>query len=84
MEKDPFFVEITKFISERLSVPEEKVTPEASFINDLGADSLDLVELQMSLEEKYSISIPEEEGNKFSTVQDVIDFMKKINPPVKP
>ena len=83
METDPLFVEVAKFIAEELSVPQEKVTPEASFINDLGADSLDLVELQMSLEEKYKMSIPEDVGNKFTKVQDVIDFIKKINPSAK-
>lgn len=80
MEKDPFFVEVAKFISKEFSVPEEKITPEASFINDLEADSLDLVELQMALEDKYKISIPDEEGKKFLTVQDVVNFLKKVRP----
>ena len=81
MESYPDFSEVARIISEKLDVPAEQVTLQASFINDLGADSLDLIELQMTLEETYPISISDEQGGKFTIVQDVIDFLKKQNPP---
>lgn len=69
--------EVRKIICEQLDVPEADVVPEASFVDDLGADSLDLVELIMAVEEKFDISIPDEEAEKIETVQDTIDYIKK-------
>ena len=66
---------LRKIIAEQLSVGEEEVTPEASFIEDLNADSLDLVELIMSLEEEFNVKISDEEAEKIRTVQDAIDYL---------
>lgn len=65
-------------IVEQLSVDKDKVVPGASFVDDLGADSLDLVELIMAMEEEFDVEIPDEEAEKISTVQDAIDFVKKL------
>ena len=67
---------IKQIIAEQLGVDEEDVTPEASFVDDLGADSLDLVELIMAMEEEFDIKIEDEEAEKIKTVQDVISFIK--------
>ena len=66
---------IKRIIAEQLGVDEEDVKPEASFVNDLGADSLDLVELIMAMEEEFDIKIEDEEAEKIKTVQDVVDFI---------
>jgi acyl carrier protein len=68
---------IKNIIVEQLSVAPEEVTPEASFIEDLGADSLDIVELIMALEEEYDIEIPDEDAEKIQTVQDVTNYIEK-------
>jgi len=65
-------------IVEQLSVDKEKVVAGASFVDDLGADSLDLVELIMAMEEEFDVEIPDEEAEKIATVQDAIDFVSKI------
>lgn len=65
-------------IVEQLSVDKDKVAPGASFVDDLGADSLDLVELIMAMEEEFDVEIPDEEAEKITTVQDAIDFVKKL------
>jgi len=67
---------ITKIISEQLDVPAGDVVPEASFVDDLGADSLDQVELIMAMEEEFDVSIPDEDAEKITTVQDAIDYVK--------
>ncbi|HTG00712.1 MAG TPA: acyl carrier protein [Nitrospirota bacterium] len=67
---------VKKIISEQLGVPEADVKPEASFVNDLGADSLDTVELVMALEEEFGIEIPDEDAEKIATVQNAIDYIK--------
>lgn len=67
---------VKHIIAEQLSVEESQVKPEASFINDLGADSLDTVELIMALEEEFGIEISDEEAEKIQTVQAAIDFIK--------
>ncbi len=64
-------------IVEQLSVDKEKVVAEASFVDDLGADSLDLVELIMAMEEGFDLEIPDEDAEGISTVQDAIDYVKK-------
>jgi acyl carrier protein len=67
---------IKGIIVEQLGVSMEEVNPEASFIEDLGADSLDIVELIMALEEEYEIEIPDEDAEKIQTVQDVINYVQ--------
>ena len=67
---------VKKIISEQLGVPEGDVNPEASFVNDLGADSLDTVELVMALEEEFGVEIPDEDAEKIITVQNAIDYIK--------
>jgi acyl carrier protein len=67
---------VKKIISEQLGVPEVDVKPEASFVNDLGADSLDTVELVMALEEEFGVEIPDEDAEKIATVQNAIDYIK--------
>ena len=66
---------VKKIIVEQLGVKEEDVKPEASFVEDLGADSLDTVELVMALEEEFDIEIPDEEAEKITTVQSAIDYV---------
>lgn len=67
---------VISVIAEQLSVDESQVKPEAHFIDDLGADSLDLVELVMSLEKEFDCEIPDEEAEKITTVQSAIDYVK--------
>ena len=68
---------IREIIVEQLGVALEEVTPEASFIEDLGADSLDIVELIMALEEEYDIEIPDEDAEKIQTVKDVTAYVEE-------
>lgn len=68
---------VKKIVVEHLGVEESKVTPEASFIDDLGADSLDTVELVMAFEEAFSVEIPEDAAEKIATVKDAIDYIEK-------
>ena len=67
---------VKKIIVEQLGVKVEDVKPEASFVEDLGADSLDTVELVMALEEEFDIEIPDEEAEKITTVQSAIDYVQ--------
>ena len=66
---------VKRIVCEQLGVGEEEVTTGASFIDDLGADSLDTVELVMAFEEEFEIEIPDEEAEKISTVQEAIDYI---------
>jgi acyl carrier protein len=66
---------LKKIIADQLSVSEDDVVPEASFIDDLNADSLDLVELIMSLEEEFGVKISDEDAAKIQTVQDAMDYL---------
>lgn len=68
---------LKKIIAEQLSVDEEEVVPEASFIEDLNADSLDLVELIMTLEEEFNVKISDEDAESIRTVQDAIDYLQE-------
>ena len=66
---------VKKIVVEQLGVAEDQVTPEASFVDDLGADSLDTVELVMALEEEFDAEIPDDEAEKITTVKQAIDFI---------
>ncbi|MFY0664005.1 MAG: acyl carrier protein [Natronospirillum sp.] len=66
---------VKKIVCEQLGAKEEDVTPQASFVDDLGADSLDTVELVMALEEEFETEIPDEEAEKLASVQDAIDYI---------
>jgi acyl carrier protein len=68
---------VKKIIVEQLGVKDEEVTNEASFVDDLGADSLDTVELVMALEEEFKTEIPDEDAEKITTVQQAIDYVSK-------
>ncbi len=70
------FERVKSVIVDQLSVDAEEVTPEASFVDDLGADSLDVVELIMGLETEFDIEIPDEDAEKISTVGDAVDYIK--------
>ena len=67
---------VLKIIEEQLGVDAERVKPESSFIDDLGADSLDIVELVMAMEEEFDIEIPDEDAEKLRTVQDVTKYLE--------
>ena len=66
---------VKEIVCEQLGVSDDEVTPDASFIEDLGADSLDIVELVMALEEEYEMEISDEDAEKIKTVQDVITYI---------
>lgn len=67
---------IVKIIEEQLGVETDRIKPEASFIDDLGADSLDIVELVMAMEEEFELEIPDEDAEKLKTVQDVTNYLQ--------
>jgi acyl carrier protein len=73
----PVEQKVKEIIVEQLGVEEGQVTPEASFINDLGADSLDTVELVMAFEEAFDIEIPDEAAEKIAKVKDAIEYIEK-------
>ncbi|HEX3246209.1 MAG TPA: acyl carrier protein [Chloroflexota bacterium] len=68
---------LRKIIAEQLSVNEDEVTTDASFIDDLNADSLDLVELIMSLEEEFNVKIPDDDAEKIRTVRDAMEYLNE-------
>lgn len=68
---------VKQIIVEQLGVDEGEVTPTASFVDDLGADSLDIVELVMAFEEGFGIEIPDEEAEKIRTVKDAVEYIEK-------
>ena len=76
MSSEEVFDKIKEIIVEQLGVAENSVTEEASFIDDLGADSLDIVELIMALEEEFDTEIPDADAEKIVTVGDVVDYIK--------
>ena len=77
MSSEEIFEKVKGIIVEQLGVTEATVTMEASFIDDLGADSLDIVELIMALEEEFDIEIPDADAEKVVTVGDVVDYIKE-------
>ncbi len=68
---------VKKIISEKLSVDMDEVVPEASFVDDLGADSLDLVELIMSMEEEFDVEISDEDAEKMTSVKDAMEYVNQ-------
>jgi len=68
---------VKKIVVEQLGVKEEEVNTDASFVDDLGADSLDTVELVMALEEEFECEIPDDEAEKITTVQQAVDYIQK-------
>ena len=76
MDEQKVYDDIKKVVIEQLGVSESEVTREASFVDDLGADSLDTVELVMALEEEFDIEIPDEEAEKIQSVGQAVDYIK--------
>ncbi len=77
MSSEEVFEKVKGILVDQLQVSESSVTLEASFIDDLGADSLDLVELIMALEEEFDIEIPDSDAEKVATVNDVVEYIKE-------
>lgn len=77
MTKEQVFDKVKGIIVDQLGVSEDDVTSEATFLGDLGADSLDLVELIMALEEEFDIEIPDEDAEKLQTVGDAVDYIRE-------
>ena len=77
MSSEEIFDKVKEIIVEQLGVAENTVTMEASFIDDLGADSLDIVELIMALEEEFDLEIPDPDAEKIVSVSDVVDYIKE-------
>ena len=75
MNKEEIFGKVRGVIAEKLNVGEDQVTSDAKFVEDLGADSLDQVELIMSLEDEFDLKIPEEEAEKLQTVGNAVDYI---------
>jgi acyl carrier protein len=67
---------VIEIISQKLNLSKDQIKPEASFVDDLGADSLDLVELVMAMEEAFGMEVPDEEAEKLRTVKDAIEYIK--------
>ena len=77
MSQDDIFARVKKIVADQLEVDPTEVKPEANFANDLGADSLDTVELVMALEEEFDIEIPDEDAEAITTVQASVDFISE-------
>ncbi len=72
------FEEVCKMLAEQLGIDAQTIRPESEVVKDLGADSLDVVELLMTLEDEYNITLPEEDVEGIKTVQDIVDMMNKL------
>lgn len=72
------YEKVCKLLAEQLGISADKITPEAEVVKDLGADSLDVVELMMALEDEYGITLPENEVESIKTVQDIVDMMERL------
>jgi acyl carrier protein len=77
MSNEEIYNKVKDLVSKHLNIDEKEVTKEASFIEDLGADSLDTVELIMSFEEEFNIEIPDEDAESIRTVQNVVDYIQE-------
>jgi acyl carrier protein len=77
MEHDEIYDKVKSVIVDQLNVEEDDVTEDATFVDDLGADSLDIVELVMALEEEFGISIPDEQAEKIKTVGDAVSYISE-------
>ena len=75
MERDELLKKVKAIVADKLSIGEDLITEEASFIEDLGADSLDTVELVMALEDEFSLDIPDEDAEKLTTVGKAMDYI---------
>lgn len=75
MSQTPIFEKVKKIVADQLSVESDTINPQSNFANDLGADSLDTVELVMALEEEFDIEIPDEAAEKITTVQEAVDYI---------
>ena len=80
MDREEILTKIQEITADRLGVDENDVTPDASFREDLEADSLDLVELIMELEEQFGMEIPDEEAEKITTVEEAVDYVVEHQP----
>jgi acyl carrier protein len=77
MKKEEILVKVKAVVAEKLNVGEDQVTEDAKFVEDLGADSLDQVELIMALEDEFALKIPEEDAEKLMTVGSAVDYVLK-------
>ena len=77
MQMEEVMAKLKDIVVDRLNVEEDQVKPDASFVEDLGADSLDIVELIMGIEEEFDIEIPDEEAEKLSNVGEALEYVKK-------
>ena len=78
MEDQVMYEKVCKMLAEQLDISADTITPQSEVVKDLGADSLDVVELMMALEDEYGITLPEGDVENVKTVQDIVDMMEKL------